>query len=85
MQRVTAFEVLGLALTIAGTTVSAQAQLDRTVLPIAEPTRPTYRELDARQAKPGTGDKSILRVNDMKVAGGTADPSRQGDSRHETQ
>jgi hypothetical protein len=36
-------------------------------------------------ANPGTGDKSILRVNDMKVAGGTADPSRQGDSRHETQ
>jgi arylsulfatase len=28
-----------------------EPQLDRTVLPIAEPTRPTYRELDARNAK----------------------------------
>ena len=27
-------------------------ELDRTVLPIAEPTRPTYKELDARNAKP---------------------------------
>jgi len=27
-------------------------QLDRSVLPIQEPTRPTYRELDARTAKP---------------------------------
>jgi hypothetical protein len=31
--------VLGLALAIAGTTVSAQEKLDRTVLPIAEPKR----------------------------------------------
>jgi arylsulfatase len=52
MQPVTAFAVLGLALTIAGTPVAAQEQLDRTALPIAEPKRPTYRELDARQAKP---------------------------------
>jgi len=49
---VTTFTVLGLALTIAGTTISAQEKLDRTVLPIAEPKRPTYRELDARKAKP---------------------------------
>ena len=50
MRRVTAFAVavLGLALTIAATTVSAQDKLDRTVLPIAEPKRPTYTELDAR-------------------------------------
>src|SRR5262245_18334065 len=52
MTRVTPLAVLGLALTIAATTVSAQETLDRAVLPIAEPTRPTYRELDARQAKP---------------------------------
>ena len=26
--------------------------LDRTVLPIAEPARPTYSQLDARKAKP---------------------------------
>ena len=52
MKRVTAFAVLGLALTIAATTVAAQEQLDRTVLPIAEPKRPTYSELDARKAKP---------------------------------
>ena len=44
--------VLGLALTIAGTAVSAQEKLDRTVLPIAEPKPPTYKELDARNAKP---------------------------------
>ena len=42
MKRVTPLAVLGLALIIAGTTVSAQEQLDRTVLPIAEPTPPTY-------------------------------------------
>jgi hypothetical protein len=42
MKRVTPFAVLGLALTIAGTTVVAQETLDRTVLPIAEPTRQTY-------------------------------------------
>ena len=52
MKRVTPLAVLGLALTIAGTTVSAQEKLDRTVLPIAEPKRPTYTELDARNAKP---------------------------------
>jgi arylsulfatase A-like enzyme len=32
--------------------VHAQDQLDRTVLPIQEPKRPTYTQLDARQAKP---------------------------------
>ena len=31
---------------------AAQEQLDRTVLPIAEPKPPTYSELDARNAKP---------------------------------
>jgi arylsulfatase len=49
---VTTITVLGIALTMAGTTVSAQEKLDRTVLPIAEPKRPTYSELDARKAKP---------------------------------
>ena len=29
----------------------AQGQVDRTILPIAEPTRPTYTEIDARDAK----------------------------------
>ena len=52
MKRVMAVAVLGLALAIAGTTVSAQEKLDRTVLPIAEPKPPTYTELDARKAKP---------------------------------
>jgi hypothetical protein len=52
MQRVTALAVLGLALTCAATTVAAQEQLARTVLPIAEPKRSMYRELDARQATP---------------------------------
>jgi arylsulfatase len=33
-------------------TVVAQETLDRTVLPIAEPKPPTYKELDARNAKP---------------------------------
>ena len=52
MKRVTPFVVLGLALTIAGTTVSAQEKLDRTSLPVAEPKPPTYSELDARNVKP---------------------------------
>lgn len=51
MKRMIASAVLGLALSIAATTVSAQDKLDRTVLPIAEPKRPTYSELDARKAK----------------------------------
>ena len=33
------------------TTTSAQEKLDRTVLPIQEPKRPTYSELDARKVK----------------------------------
>jgi Sulfatase len=52
MKRVTPFAVLGLALAIAATTVSAQEKLDRTVLPIPEPKRPTYTQLDASKAKP---------------------------------
>src|SRR4051794_5819268 len=32
--------------------VAAAPELDRTVLPIAEPKAPTYSELDARNAKP---------------------------------
>jgi arylsulfatase len=51
MKRVTFLVAFGLAMTIAGTTVSAQEALDRTVLPILEPERPTYSELDARNAK----------------------------------
>ncbi len=52
MKRVTPFAALGLLLTIAASAVSAQDQLDRTSLPIAEPKPPTYKELDARNAKP---------------------------------
>ncbi len=53
MKRVTAaLAALGLALTIAGTPVSAQDKLDRTVLPIPEPTLKPITELDARNAKP---------------------------------
>ena len=52
MKRVTPLAVLGLVLSMATTTVSAQAPLDRTVLPIAEPRPPTYKELDARNVKP---------------------------------
>jgi arylsulfatase A-like enzyme len=51
MNRVSGLAPLCLALTIA-TAASAQQNLDRTVLPIAEPKRPTYSELDARKAKP---------------------------------
>jgi hypothetical protein len=54
MKRVTALAVLGLALAAAGTPAGAQEKLDRTVLPIQEPKRPTYSELDARKAKPPT-------------------------------
>ena len=42
--------VLVCALPFAGGAL-AQETLDRTVLPIAEPKRPTYTELDARKAK----------------------------------
>src|SRR5436190_12529326 len=56
--------VIGLALTLTGCSAPAPAPLatatstpsaggpDRTVLPIAEPKAPTYKELDARNAKP---------------------------------
>src|SRR5450755_191679 len=37
---------------LAGGAALAQEKLDRTHLPIAEPKRPTYTELDARNAKP---------------------------------
>jgi arylsulfatase A-like enzyme len=36
---------------VCATAASAQTALDRTVLPIPEPNRPTYKELDARDAK----------------------------------
>ena len=41
----------GLVMGMAATTASAQDKLDRTMLPIAEPKRPTYTELDARKVK----------------------------------
>src|SRR5688572_11246435 len=37
---------------VAATSTSGAAVLDRTVLPIQEPVRPTYSELDARNATP---------------------------------
>jgi arylsulfatase len=40
------------ALILTSSAASAQDQIDRTVLPVAEPVRPTYTELDARNAKP---------------------------------
>jgi arylsulfatase A-like enzyme len=43
---------LALALGMAAATTSAQDKLDRTALPIREPKPPTYKELDARNAKP---------------------------------
>jgi arylsulfatase A-like enzyme len=52
MKRLTSVAILGFALCISATTVSAQGNIDRTVLPIAEPKPPTYTELDARNAKP---------------------------------
>ena len=42
---------LGLVMGMAATTASAQDKLDRTMLPIPEPKRPTYTELDARKVK----------------------------------
>jgi len=70
MKRVTPVAVFGLALGIAGTTVSAQETLDRTVLPIAEPKPPTYSELDARnvtaparfEVKPPTDAPNVVIV-----------------------
>ena len=52
MKRMAAFAAFGLALAFTATTGSAQEKLDRTVLPIQEPKRATYTELDARRAKP---------------------------------
>ncbi|RZU02423.1 arylsulfatase [Rivibacter subsaxonicus] len=52
MKRSLPCAVLGVVLAIAATTSSAQQPIDRTVLPIAEPKRPTYTELDARNVKP---------------------------------
>src|SRR5678815_146617 len=52
MNRIMSFGALCFALVITGPPVSAQEKLDRTVLPIQEPKRPTYSVLDARQAKP---------------------------------
>ena len=37
--------------TLCGTGASAQGGPDRTILPLAEPKRPTYTEIDARKAK----------------------------------
>ena len=51
MKRATPLLVLSLACSLVASTASAQPKLDRTVLPIAEPKPPTYRELDARNAK----------------------------------
>src|SRR4026209_2610442 len=52
MKRMAAFAAFGLALAFTAPTGSAQEKLDRTVLPIQEPKRATYTELDARRAKP---------------------------------
>ncbi len=41
-----------LLLIAAASTASAETQFDRTFLPIAEPERPTYSELDARNVEP---------------------------------
>ena len=41
----------GLALALGGALAPAAAANDRTVLPLAEPKRPIYKELDARKAK----------------------------------
>ena len=42
----------GMIATLLCASVSAQPALDRTVLPIAEPKRSTYKELDIRKVKP---------------------------------
>jgi arylsulfatase len=43
---------LGLSTALVDLSAHAQVPLDRSVLPIAEPKRPTYTELDARNVKP---------------------------------
>jgi arylsulfatase A-like enzyme len=48
--RITLLLITALLINSAGL-VAAQETIDRTVLPIAEPERPTYKELDARNAK----------------------------------
>jgi hypothetical protein len=52
MKRNTAFNLFSAALgTACAATAVAQTVPDRTMLPIQEPKRPTYKELDARNAK----------------------------------
>ena len=46
------FSLMAAMLLASSVTIAwAQDKLDRTVLPIQEPKRPTYKELDARNAK----------------------------------
>jgi Sulfatase len=57
MRLITSLLALGLLTALGIALVSAQSTtepLDRTVLPIPEPERPLYTELDARQVKPPT-------------------------------
>jgi arylsulfatase A-like enzyme len=82
MKRTTQLTVLGLALSITGTSVSAQETLDRSVLPIQEPRRPTYTELDARNTKPpprfevkapkGAPNVVIVLIDDIGFGGPSA-------------
>jgi len=52
MKKTAIHNAIGLALgTACAAAGAAQPAIDRSVLPIAEPKRPTYTEIDAREAK----------------------------------
>ena len=71
--------ILIVALTVAAAPAGRAAEVDRTVLPIQEPKRPFYTELDARQVKPpapfkvqapaGAPNVVIVLIDDLGFAG----------------
>ncbi|MCU0305290.1 MAG: arylsulfatase [Thermoanaerobaculales bacterium] len=80
MRRTRAFLIIaGLAVGLAAGAASATEALNRTVLPVPEPTRPTYTELDVRNATPpphfevtapeGAPNVLLVLVDDLGFAG----------------
>jgi arylsulfatase len=75
----TIITILGILLVAFAPEAGAQQNLDRTILPIAEPKRPTYTALDARNVKPpprfevkapqGAPNVLVVLVDDLGFAG----------------
>lgn len=79
MGRFSLVSALAVSAVIMATNVNAADQLDRTVLPIQQPKRPLYNELDVRKAKapphfevtapPGAPNVLVVLVDDLGFAG----------------